>query len=179
MKTYPLSRFVSEVPAELLCPICSEVVDTPKICTECEHLFCEECVHDWARGCPNKCPNGRFTTVPKVVSRILEDLKVRCTSGKCGFVGRLGDVGKHEEECGHLLMRCDNAVCDRKRRGPGYCSKACKDVVALKECVETSTCPETVLRQITKVLKKWEMRCKLAHKQAKKHTKPTDQRQED
>lgn len=168
MKTYTFNRFVSEVPGELVCGVCTEVVSDPLLCNHCDHLFCSHCLQLWERGCPNKCQETHFTKAPRIVVRIVEDLKVKCEGQSCGYVGRLADMEMHEEQCKHVVTKCENPVCDRRKQGPGCCSKACRDVVGLKECIETSTCVDTVLRRITKVIKKWQRRCRLMKHRANK-----------
>lgn len=174
MKTYSFARFVSDIPGELLCGVCSEVVTDPLLCTHCDHLFCSHCLEAWERGCPNKCAEADFTKAPRIITRILEDLKVKCEGNGCEYVGRLADMQMHEQQCGCVVTKCENPVCDRKKQGPGCCSKACRDVVDLKECIETSTCIDTVLRRITKVVKRWQRRCRLIRHRANKPPKSPD-----
>lgn len=35
--------FVDEISKDLICPVCSQLLRTP-ICTNCEHIFCLECI---------------------------------------------------------------------------------------------------------------------------------------
>ena len=47
---YDVARFMGEVDEELLCPICSGVLEDPLQAPECEHAFCMGCIqgkHEW------------------------------------------------------------------------------------------------------------------------------------
>ena len=37
---YDVSRFEGEVDEELVCPICSAVLEDPRLAPECEHAYC-------------------------------------------------------------------------------------------------------------------------------------------
>ena len=41
---YDVARFMGEVDEELLCPICSGVLEDPLQAPECEHAFCMGCI---------------------------------------------------------------------------------------------------------------------------------------
>lgn len=68
---YELARFVSasasgsgaagtpiSVDEELVCPICSGVLQEPVHTPQCEHAFCKECIHNWIDRKPS-CPIDR------------------------------------------------------------------------------------------------------------------------
>ncbi len=55
---YDVARFTSEISEELICSICSEVLESP-LTTECEHLFCRDCINDWLRE-NRTCPIDRL-----------------------------------------------------------------------------------------------------------------------
>ena len=44
---FDVSWFQGEVDEELLCPICSEVLEDPLQAPSCEHAFCSECINEW------------------------------------------------------------------------------------------------------------------------------------
>ena len=41
---YDVARFMGDVDEELLCPICSGVLEDPLQAPECEHAFCMGCI---------------------------------------------------------------------------------------------------------------------------------------
>ncbi len=52
---FEVARFNGEVDEELICPICSAVLEDPLQAPECEHAFCAECINEWLkrqRTCP-------------------------------------------------------------------------------------------------------------------------------
>ena len=74
---------------ELQCSICLDVVLKPKICSECEKLYCGECIDEWTaenQACPHckKC----FTAgkMSRIVSNILDDAEFRCNIVGCNAV---------------------------------------------------------------------------------------------
>jgi len=38
---FDVTRFEGEVDEELVCPICSAVLEDPRLAPECEHAFCK------------------------------------------------------------------------------------------------------------------------------------------
>lgn len=156
---YSADRFPGDVPVQLICGICTEIVTDPLQCATCEHVFCSHCLQTWQQGCPNKCPDRVFSKAPRILQRIIDDLRLKCSGIGCDHVTRLADMQTHEAQCRYLQRKCDNPGCDRKRKGPGCCSRACRDALRLKDCIETSTSSETVLRHVTRVLRKWQRRC--------------------
>ena len=112
-----MNRFQGEVDEELLCPICSGVLENPLqvwpcyhlLCTNewinlitcdcqqapnCEHAFCSGCIHEWLSRQPT-CPVDRQNITPpqlRPVPRILRNLlyryyRVRYTSVCCCRIG--------------------------------------------------------------------------------------------
>lgn len=96
-----VNRFKGEVDEELLCPICSAVLENPlqvrkalytswrrtvkyswillQQAPNCEHAFCSACIHEWLSRQPT-CPVDRQTITPpqlRPVPRILRNLLYR------------------------------------------------------------------------------------------------------
>ena len=47
------------------CPICLRIVNEPKQCSECDTLFCADCIDNWLTHegrdyCPKKCTDGQL-----------------------------------------------------------------------------------------------------------------------
>ena len=52
---FDVNRFTGDVDEELICPICSAVLEEPLQAPECEHAFCAACIKEWLnrqRTCP-------------------------------------------------------------------------------------------------------------------------------
>ena len=66
---YELARFVeggSEVDEELICPICSGVLQDPVHTPQCEHAFCRDCIKKWLER-TQACPIDRFSITAQQV----------------------------------------------------------------------------------------------------------------
>ena len=74
-----VGRVHGDVDEELLCPICSGVLQDPVAAPECAHAFCLPCITTWLGRQPT-CPVDRQpVTVAqlKTVPRILRNLLAR------------------------------------------------------------------------------------------------------
>ena len=78
-----INRFLGgTVDEELLCPICSGVLENPVQAPLCEHAFCNACISEWLHLRPT-CPVDRleFThSQLKPVPRIMKNLLARNAS---------------------------------------------------------------------------------------------------
>ena len=87
----------------LHCSICAEVFTDPQR-LPCEHLYCKPCILSWAQQRPN-CPQCRHKFNPKKLTRdllasnLVDELKVRCGSKGCCWVGPAVELPKHSEQC--------------------------------------------------------------------------------
>ncbi|XP_059167222.1 E3 ubiquitin-protein ligase NRDP1-like [Physella acuta] len=104
---YELGRFEGDVDEELICPICSCVLEEPLQAPQCEHAFCSACIHEWLTRQPT-CPVDRSAITPnqlKSVPRILRNLLSRLTiccdnkSYGCSVVMKLDALPNHLQEC--------------------------------------------------------------------------------
>lgn len=103
---YDSSRFTAEISEELLCSICSEVLEEA-ITTDCEHLFCRKCITDWLsvnRTCPidRLYITGRnIRAAPRVIRNLLGKLEIRCdyVSDGCQAIVALESLQKHVNDC--------------------------------------------------------------------------------
>ena len=66
---FDVNRFEGEVDEELICTICSCVLEDPLQAPQCEHAFCSACINEWLTRQPT-CPVDRAAISPT-------DLKVR------------------------------------------------------------------------------------------------------
>ncbi|UYV74383.1 RNF41 [Cordylochernes scorpioides] len=138
---YDITRFHGEVDEELICPICSGVLEEPLQkslashlpyfqAPQCEHAFCKECIEEWvSRGQPS-CPVDRHTMtaselqpVPRILRNLLARLSISCDNllHGCTAVVKLDRLAAHREECPHNPKR------------PVACDKGCGLVIPKDE----------------------------------------------
>lgn len=59
------------------CPLCNNVVNSPKECSKCQSLFCSSCLDKWTAKQPNICPslckNPTYGNLHRIVNKILND----------------------------------------------------------------------------------------------------------
>ncbi|CAH1790532.1 unnamed protein product [Owenia fusiformis] len=106
---YDLVRFQGEVDEELLCPICSGVLEEPQQAPSCEHAFCTACITEWLQRQPT-CPVDRsaFTAndlkpVPRILRNLLSRLQINCDNATfgCTAIVKLDALSAHLAECEH------------------------------------------------------------------------------
>jgi E3 ubiquitin-protein ligase NRDP1 len=104
---YDVGRFVGDVDAELICPICHGVLEDPHQAPQCEHAFCEVCINEWLR-CHHACPLDRTTCdpsqlkpIPRILKNLLSRLTLRCDFFEygCQQVIRLELLLSHKQDC--------------------------------------------------------------------------------
>jgi len=106
-------RFEGDVDEELLCPVCSEVLEDPLQAPACEHAFCAACITEWLsrqQTCPvDRQPihTAQLKPVPRILRTLLAKLQVSCSNKEhgCGAVVRLELLASHTEECQHNPKR--------------------------------------------------------------------------
>jgi hypothetical protein len=111
---YDPDRFAEEVISDLICIICSEVLEDPVECSKCQTNFCRACIDDWSARkaeCPNRC--ALVLQAPhRFLKTTLGQLKIRCSNEGCEQVVNLEQLTQHETgQCGFRLMKCSNAGC--------------------------------------------------------------------
>lgn len=105
---YDLNRFTGcEVDEELICAICSSVLEDPLQAPECEHAFCSVCIKEWLNR-KNTCPIDRrpltvdkLKTVPRILKNLLSRLQIVCDHVEfgCKEVIKLESLSIHLKEC--------------------------------------------------------------------------------
>ncbi|GAA6025052.1 hypothetical protein JCM11491_002006 [Sporobolomyces phaffii] len=102
------------LPDYLTCQVCMNALsDAHSFCQQ-DHLTCRDCAKDlFRRRRPVECPQcrepARTVTPNLAVSRMVANLKVRCTwsgAGGCGWTGNAGDLIVHQEGCVHRPQPC-------------------------------------------------------------------------
>lgn len=104
---YDLNRFEGEVDEELLCPICSFILEDPVQAPDCEHAFCRLCINQWLK-LQSICPVDRASIlptdlkpVPRILKNLLSKLKLTCDHASFGCTAyvRLENLSHHSQEC--------------------------------------------------------------------------------
>ena len=105
-------HFVEEVPSDLYCPLCLDVLTEPYL-TSCGHLFCSECISPLTAGgdqyaCPVCRETGFSTMRNRPVERQIRSLKVYCSFRRegCSWTGQRGSLDDHELACNFADMAC-------------------------------------------------------------------------
>jgi len=102
-----INRFQGEVDEELLCPICSGVLENPLQAPNCEHAFCSGCIHEWLSRQPT-CPVDRqnitppqLRPVPRILRNLLYRLQLTCDNSVygCTAILKLDVLQSHIQEC--------------------------------------------------------------------------------
>jgi len=136
---YDVGRFVGVVDEELLCPICSCVLQSPLQLAGCEHAFCSECIRQWITRGSATCPVDRtevteqeLQSVPRILKNLLSRLEIRCDYDVhgCSLTVRLDGLSSHLKNCEHNPKK------------PVACQKGCglatipKDELKDHNCVQ-------------------------------------------
>ncbi|KAL2039866.1 hypothetical protein N7G274_007267 [Stereocaulon virgatum] len=120
-------EYVDPYDHNLMCAICH----SPFVCPvrlECDHVFCQRCVNDamsyqdrdsrvYIVSCPScrrKIENRAIAPVPKILSHILDDLRVKCPLEflGCPEVTARGDVQDHVDKyCAYAEVECSSESC--------------------------------------------------------------------
>jgi E3 ubiquitin-protein ligase NRDP1 len=110
---FDINRFQGDVDEELVCPICSGVLEDPLQAPVCEHAFCKSCITEWITRQPT-CPVDRQSVtstqlrpVPRILRNLLSRLCIHCDNAQygCTRVLKLDSLSSHLEECEHNPKR--------------------------------------------------------------------------
>ena len=77
-----------EIVDEFLCIICLNLVNSPKICSNCDKLFCEDCLEKWFDvNSTDKCANclDKFVAakIQRIIIEILNKFEINCPAIPC------------------------------------------------------------------------------------------------
>ncbi|CAG0918923.1 unnamed protein product [Notodromas monacha] len=96
-----------EVDEELLCPICSGVLEDAVHAPVCEHAFCNGCISEWLTHQPT-CPVDRqeiteaqLKPVPRILRNLLSRLQMACENSQhgCSALVKIDTQQSHRLEC--------------------------------------------------------------------------------
>jgi len=107
-------RFVEQdrLPIDLLCPICKDVVESPKQCKN-GHVYCYVCIITWldqSKTCPvdkqSLCEDKLYDCL--MAKHWVGDLLVKCENMGCTWTGPYKTVENHDNTCGLRLIECSD-----------------------------------------------------------------------
>ena len=107
---FDLERFPNEeIGSELICSICTGVLEKP-LETSCQHLFCGECIQEWLsrqKSCPYCRKNITTTDLRQVLpalKNILNKQKINCEykSNGCKESVTIETLPKHLSSCSYV-----------------------------------------------------------------------------
>ena len=130
------------------CLFCLGLPKNPKTCSQCEHLFCTECLNPYTTAtCPYRCVNPVYNPVPKIVKRAILELKIKCRH--CGLIMPVEQLDKHTVGC--MKPKCACLGCSKLEEemkqsfsidGKKFCSLECKYAHLTAKCLEKTGTPE-------------------------------------
>ena len=117
--------FVKEVPEDIECPVCLNILTDPHQVTCCGNNFCKSCIERVKAGdgaCPMCKEKNYQSFVDKKCLRIINGLQVYCSNQKegCQWKGELKSLsthtnrGKREGECLYQEVKCRYKECGSK-----------------------------------------------------------------
>ncbi|XP_054168371.1 E3 ubiquitin-protein ligase NRDP1-like [Oppia nitens] len=104
---YDTSRFDCSVDEELICPICSGVLEDALQAPVCEHAFCSSCIKEWLSR-QNTCPvdrqpvtSSQLKCAPRILRNLLSRLNIECDNAVygCKMIVKLDYLQNHCNEC--------------------------------------------------------------------------------
>ncbi|CAN7999549.1 unnamed protein product, partial [Ixodes pacificus] len=110
---YDLCRFQGDVDEELICPVCSGVLEEPLQAPQCEHAFCQGCIRQWLsrqQTCPvdrQSITAAQLKPVPRILRNLLARLQMSCDNAQfgCEAIVKLDCLASHREACEHNPRR--------------------------------------------------------------------------
>ena len=144
-------EYIDSYDSNLMCAICRSPFVFP-VRLECDHVFCQRCVNDamshqdrdsriYTITCPScrrKIENWAIAPVPKILSLILDDLRVKCPLEclGCPEVKGRGDIQDHVDKyCAYAEVECPSESCFFKVLRKDLDERRClHDVVKCGDC---------------------------------------------
>ena len=96
------------------CSLCFNVLHNPFECTQCEGLFCDECISPYIKlkHCPNDCEKYEIIKAKLNIRKLLNVLELKCQNNPdCNYVGKYWDTFEHERKCEFQKLKCPNNPC--------------------------------------------------------------------
>ncbi|RWS12076.1 E3 ubiquitin-protein ligase NRDP1-like protein [Dinothrombium tinctorium] len=134
---------------DLICPICTLVLEDP-IYTECEHMFCTQCIQLWMGSSATcRCPvcnctisNDQLKSVPRIARNLLNNLSIRCENQMygCEAICKIEHLQQHLQRC---AFRNDHIVEPSAPLQPSCISLAFNDTTQTPCPSDTSSSDST------------------------------------
>ncbi|XP_033330053.1 E3 ubiquitin-protein ligase NRDP1 elgi isoform X2 [Megalopta genalis] len=126
---FDMTRFQGEVDQELICAVCSGVLEDPVQAPECEHTFCRTCITEWIKRqatCPlDRTPidSTQLRVAPRILRKLLARLSISCDNVMhgCQEIVKLDNLVSHLEKCEYNPDR------------PMLCEQGCNVVIPKNE----------------------------------------------
>ncbi|ESO84941.1 hypothetical protein LOTGIDRAFT_131348 [Lottia gigantea] len=118
MSRYDVEKFVPQPDQELICCICTNVLDEPME-SPCRHVFCKICIETWLNN-RSTCPTCRFTVtngdlkpVLPLVRNMLNKLTLICdfSDNGCKDLVLLEKYQNHIKACDYEKVVCRYPKC--------------------------------------------------------------------
>lgn len=113
-------RFPRKLPLDLLCPLCSEVLDAPIQCLKCNLIFCTNCTTS------SECDH-QLSSVTKYLIDKLNSLEIKCKYwyNGCDKILKIPLISQHERKCDKIPNKEFNEQEDLLFECPQGCQKLC------------------------------------------------------
>ena len=129
--------YYEQVQDQLICQICSCLLNNPVMCEGCEIPFCSICINGWLdkkKECPNRCNSQKYgiKEINKSLARTLDGLKLTC---KYGCEVPLLSYNTHCYQCelSHKEVVCFN--CKKNSMYSDLKYKSEEDIYMLKKVI--------------------------------------------
>ncbi len=161
---FDVDRFVESI-EDFLCPICQDVVECPVQVSNCEHIFCTDCITQWIANQPNcpvdKLPIEEHQLIPtsRFFRNLYNRLIIKCIYG-CEEIVEIEMVVNHQMNCAFnpdFNIECDNG-CGKKfksrsHRNDHNCVNYLKNIIKAQQSqLNTMTGEIFNLKQIVMAL---------------------------
>ncbi|XP_065581635.1 E3 ubiquitin-protein ligase NRDP1-like isoform X3 [Artemia franciscana] len=124
-----VARFREDIDGDLICPICSFVLEDPIQAPICEHVFCNTCITEWLTS-NQTCPIDRtnltidaLKPAPRILRNFLSRLTLSCSNQTHGCSASL----TLERLAAHLLE------CNFNPKRPVTCQSGCGITILFEE----------------------------------------------
>ncbi|EAS02039.1 radial spoke head containing protein (macronuclear) [Tetrahymena thermophila SB210] len=105
-------KFIKELSKLADCNICYQFISDPIECSECQNMWCRECINQNEGKCPNKCQKSDFIKPHRIFRQVINEIYVQCET--CRNRVKQIDYEKHKgsKQCkiGQNLIQND---CDK------------------------------------------------------------------
>lgn len=138
--------FCSEVDQYFICPVCYFVASDPKMCVDCEQIYCAGCIERYSKIKENNCRICKselsISELRKFPRKVYESFFLYCPNFNygCRFEGGINEIHEHKISCEFKKLHCANPLCAfnflaKDKPIPEYdvCSLQCLETFQLSE----------------------------------------------